>query len=604
MPRRTFRAARSTCYLKKALSRARSRSNPPRSEPRPPPLEHNSAEGRGKLQAAASGSPAGALVVAQAGQWAELFSSVESWLRSLRHNELLHSNGYASCLPFAVQDGRRSSTEAKDEETCDWTRFRVNSFQELELRPPDHCRNVISAGHQGSVYEVELQDSCDNWHGYAMKVPQVGGLCIMDIPNDKDDIMLPNALVNQLWICIACPGDDGWLFLCNPAVGDLVLSISGHYLTMSKLVSEDRQKWRFDGESGQLRSKSTASTPSTSEDLCIDVSEGLDENGSPVLAFRAHNSCPVRDNQRWECCQLASEDTCGSGLRLVQIMSCMQGRRALTVRSGAQIRRESTLEVQFLARWSDLPGLVQLQKVVWGWGIPRGIIMERLGKQLGSGTGPRDTDCLLKDLRSGPSSMAEEDANIVSSLSTAAGVARSLLPVAQLLRRLHLDGYTHNDLHDGNILLHPHTGNFKVIDLGSTTRAEYWAEQVGASQNSQWGVTRDWRTFAVAFLGLVSGGEQLSVWDLVGTNGSTVSSSGSPCPWSPPKEEPGIAGATIGIPPEALDLVNFDGFKMAPAEALCLSNVLSALFAPRVDGEAVCSMLNDLGLSRVDGPQP
>jgi hypothetical protein len=158
-------------------------------------------------------------------------------------------------------------------------------------------------------------------------------------------------------------------------------------------------------------------------------------------------------------------------------------------------------------------------------------------------------------------------------------------------------------LHDGNILLQPHTGSFKIIDLGSTTRAEHWAEQVGASQNGQWAVTRDWRAFAVAFLGLVSGGQQLSVFDLVGTNGSTLSSAGSPCPWAPPREEPGIAGATIGIPSEALDLVNCDGVNRAPAEALCLSNVLSALFAPRVDGQAVCKMLDGLRLSTVNGPQ-
>lgn len=282
-------------------------------------------------------------------------------------------------------------------------------------------------------------------------------------------------------------------------------------------------------------------------------------------------------------------------------MSCMKGRRALTVRSGGQIRRESTREVQYLARWSDMAGLVQLRKVVWGWGIPRGIIMERLGKQLGIGTGPPDSDCLLKDLRSDISSMTEEDAHIVSSLSKAAGVARSLLPVAELLCRLHREGYSHNDLHDGNILLQPHTGCFKVIDLGSATHATHWGEQVGSSGNNRWGVARDWRAFAVAFLELVSGGQQLNVFDLVGTNGSTVSSAGCPCPWSPPKEELGISDTTLGIPPEAFDLVHRDNINRAPAEALCLSNVLNALFAPSVDGEAVCSMLNDLRLSRVAG---
>ena len=48
------------------------------------------------------------------------------------------------------------------------------------------------------------------------------------------------------------------------------------------------------------------------------------------------------------------------------------------------------LEICFLSRWSREEGLVQLQKVVWDHGVPQAIIEERLGKQLGKGTGKDD----------------------------------------------------------------------------------------------------------------------------------------------------------------------------------------------------------------------
>ncbi|CAL1143857.1 unnamed protein product [Cladocopium goreaui] len=49
--------------------------------------------------------------------------------------------------------------------------------------------------------------------------------------------------------------------------------------------------------------------------------------------------------------------------------------------------------------------------------------------------------------------------------------ARSLLAVAQVLRRIHRDGFVYNDLHDGNILRRLDMDSYKVIDLGSVTRA-------------------------------------------------------------------------------------------------------------------------------------
>jgi hypothetical protein len=55
--------------------------------------------------------------------------------------------------------------------------------------------------------------------------------------------------------------------------------------------------------------------------------------------------------------------------------------------------------------------------------------MERLGKQLGKGTGADNKACVLQDIRNGDMS------------HTAAGAASSLMPVAHVLRRLHRDGY-------------------------------------------------------------------------------------------------------------------------------------------------------------------
>ncbi|CAK0812383.1 unnamed protein product [Prorocentrum cordatum] len=436
------------------------------------------------------------------------------------------------------------------------------------LRHGPAGEGVISTGHQGSVYEVHLHDGCSEWLQCAMKVPHVGGICIADPCAGATCAAPGGAALDQAWICVPCHGRRGFFHLCNPGVGDLVLTVLAR------------------GAAGQ--------------GLALDVSEGRDEHGAAVIAYRAvAGGGPAGDNQRWRLQELAAPGRGGplgvDAVRLVAILSAMPGSRALTVRSGCQARVQLADEVSHLARWSHEAGLVQLRQVVWGWGIPRGIIMERLGKQLGRGTAQPDADCLLRDLRerAGPRPLLE-------ALSTAAGVARSLAPVASLLRRLHSDGYAHNDLHDGNILLQPQAGSFKVIDLGSTTPVDRWAAEVGAVPGSRWGAARDWRALSVAFLGLLSGGVQLSVWELVGTNGDATSE-GKPCPWAPPAS--GGAGGCDGpdeaaVPPDAAALAGRGASGRTAAEAAALAALLRALFAPRVDGDEACEAFAALSRAR------
>lgn len=476
---------------------------------------------------------------------------------------------------------------------------------DLGLQHGPAGEGVISTGHQGSVYEVRLYDGCsDEWLQCAMKVPHVGGICIADLCAGDP---ASGAAIDQTWLCVPCPSRLGFFHLCSPGVGDLVLTVlargggddhgtAAFPLTMAPLRGEDGQMWRLDAETGQLCSGAAAG-----QGLALDVSEGRDEHGAAVMAYRpTAGAGQAGDNQRWRLQELAAPGCGGplgaSAVRLVTILSAMPGSRALTVGSGDQTRVQLADEVSHLARWSLETGLVQLRKVVWGWGIPRGIIMERLGKQLGCGTAQPDADCLLKDLRERGSAATPTCLQpLLEALSTAAGVARSLVPVASLLRRLHADGYAHNDLHDGNILLQPQTGSFKVIDLGSTTPVDHWAAAGGAPPGSRWAAARDWRALAVAFLGLLSGGVQLSVWELVGTNGDATSE-GRPCHWAPPGREGD--GEPEAIPPEAAALVDRVSAGRTPRESTALSALLRALFSPRVDGDEACEAFVALSLAR------
>ncbi|CAE7754990.1 unnamed protein product [Symbiodinium pilosum] len=231
--------------------------------------------------------------------------------------------------------------------------------------------------------------------------------------------------------------------------------------------------------------------------FCIDVVGAQDANSAAVCAYAANGG----RNQQWE---LEVIGQAGSA-RLVRIVSCMDGRRLLTVENGDQLRNDMILEIRYLVRWSGEAGLVQLQKVVWNHGVPQAIIEERLGKQLGRGTGDAEKACILQDIRNGLVKYSPQRA------------AKSLLPVANVLRRIHSDGFVYNDMHDGNILRHMTHDSYKLIDLGSVTRADHWQQELGSLYDSRWSRNRDWRAFALAFLGLILNGRQLDVWVLVGT---------------------------------------------------------------------------------------
>jgi len=280
-------------------------------------------------------------------------------------------------------------------------------------------------------------------------------------------------------------------------------------------------------------------------------------------------------NQQWE---LEVVGQAGRA-RLVRIVSQMDGRRLLTVENGDEMRKDMILEIEYLARWSGEAGLVQLQKVVWNNGVPQAIVEERLGKQLGRGTGDAEKACILQDIRRGLVHYTPQRA------------ASSLLPVANVLRRIHSDGYVYNDMHDGNILRHMNNDSYKLIDLGSVTRADHWLNEIGSLYDCRWSRNRDWRAFALAFLGLILNGRQLDVWVLVGTNSCIKASSGLECSWSSPSDQAAF------IPQDVEDLLAEHRGLWAVSEERGIRQVLLALFAPCVDDRVVCQKLWALSLS-------
>ncbi|CAL1137275.1 unnamed protein product [Cladocopium goreaui] len=193
---------------------------------------------------------------------------------------------------------------------------------------------------------------------------------------------------DQLWLRSPCAEDAPYFFLCNRSLGTQVLEVRGRAeaasLRMSEFDGSDRQKWMVDGES-RLTSKLDASTSSSCSRVkyCIDVIGARDENGASVCAYAANGGW----NQRWD---MEVVDK-ASSIELVRIVSKMAGQRLLTVENGDQMRKDMIMEICYLSRWCHLEqGLVQLQKVVWNHGVPEAIVEERLGKQLGKGTGSDD----------------------------------------------------------------------------------------------------------------------------------------------------------------------------------------------------------------------
>jgi len=448
------------------------------------------------------------------------------------------------------------------------------------VQDEDLDQRCLFNGYQGSVYEVELQGADGRWRPSVMKLPPFSKPCLKDFVQPESTAKMPStAERDQLWLCIPCKDDGAYFHLCNRSSGMQVLEIRGGgpghsaaSLRLSEYSGGDRQKWKVDDDS-RITSKLDCMPGDQAMPLkfCIDVVGAQDANSAAVCAYAANGG----RNQQWE---LEVVGQAGRA-RLVRIVSQMDGRRLLTVENGDEMRKDMILEIEYLARWSGEAGLVQLQKVVWNNGVPQAIVEERLGKQLGRGTGDAEKACILQDIRRGLVHYTPQRA------------ASSLLPVANVLRRIHSDGYVYNDMHDGNILRHMNNDSYKLIDLGSVTRADHWLNEIGSLYDCRWSRNRDWRAFALAFLGLILNGRQLDVWVLVGTNSCIKASSGLECSWSSPSDQAAF------IPQDVEDLLAEHRGLWAVSEERGIRQVLLALFAPCVDDRVVCQKLWALSLS-------
>ncbi|CAE7433918.1 unnamed protein product [Symbiodinium natans] len=420
---------------------------------------------------------------------------------------------------------------------------------------------------------------------------------------------------DQLWLCVPCKDDSSYFHLCNRSSGMQVLEIRGGgpghsaaSLRLSEYSGGDRQKWKVD--SGRITSKLDCKPDNQAAPLkfCIDVVGAQDANSAAVCAYAANGG----RNQQWE---LEVVGQAGSA-RLVRIVSHMEGRRLLTVEKGDQMRKDMVLEIGYLARWSGEAGLVQLQKVVWNNGVPQAIIEERLGKQLGRGTGDADKACILQDIRRGLAIRQHDFAlfgwrsvtprkglqracsQLLSAFSTTGNGGgnrfrdllvrtRCIREVAHVLRRIHSDGFapalpqaflidrvTSVTTLYRIVLALPielprsMQDSYKLIDLGSVTRT---ASEHQASLDMQG--RGDWRAFALAFLGLILNGRQLDVWVLIGTNSCIKASSGLECSWSSPSSD------QAGIPQDVEEMLTENRGLWAAWEELLWERVLLALFA-------------------------
>lgn len=478
----------------------------------------------------------------------------------------------AAALEWCRTDLFSDSVQEFNLERC--SRFIVPCLEEARIRPLDPSQPLdarcLFNGCQGSVYEIQCQSVDGQWKDAVMKVPKTSKICIMDSQFSDGS---PGAIkcTDQLWVVTPCNDAEDYFHLSNLALGDQVLEIrearanGASALRMAQLDHGENQRWKVDS---QGRIVCAVRPAGATVDVALDIVGASDSNGASVVAYPAHGN----DNQQWDLHWVYKP------LGLVRIISRLPGQRALTVEGGDQVRKDTELEVSFLARWWNEPGLVQLQRVIWNGGTPKGIVLERLGKQLGRGTGGDDSVCILQDIRNG----------LVT--YNVAGAARSLVPVAHMLHRLHHEGYVYNDLHDGNILQRLGHDSYKMIDLGSVTVAEHWTTQLGPIFDGRWSKNRDWRAFAVALLGLLCGGRQLNIWDLVGTNSCTKTQAGIQCAWSSPIPD-WDAGS---LPGDVSTLLAETSAGWTRTESLNVSAVLVAIFSPMVNDADICMKLRKL----------
>jgi len=297
---------------------------------------------------------------------------------------------------------------------------------------------------------------------------------------------------NQRWLKQPCSCNPGFFYLFNEAFPSRVLALRpSTSSTRARLDLCDhqrgtqRQLWKLDAQ-GHLICKFRSTS-------CLAVSKASAEGGASVKLEQIRSPC--RLHQTWSL-QSASAGS-------VFIVSALND-YVMDVAGDSHTR-----ELYYLSRWRHEPGLVQLRHAVLGAsGAASTIIVKRLGKQLGPGTQPLErTDCVIRDIQEGRSIG-----------KSPAQAAQQLLAVACCLRRMHLDGYTHNDLHSGNVLRNGESeaAPFSIIDLGSTSEAGAWKASLGMGCSAGWSITRDWRAYAMNFVSLIDG-KPRNMWNLIGT---------------------------------------------------------------------------------------
>lgn len=447
---------------------------------------------------------------------------------------------------------------------CIRNRIIEDSIHTIKSRRP----KKLMEGFQGIISHIEYEGSNGKGHSCILKEPKDQGLCICKPSQGQHKEGELSDGDEQLWLLVPNVHENAYYFLYNKAMGERVLEIHDancevpSSLRLSAFTGGDHQQWYIDADS-RIVSKMRGGKNSD-EKLCVDVSGCCDEDGASVISYWAVSGL----NQCW---QVESVSTFTD---MVRIVSKMQGNRVLSARNGNRIREDSVRELGYLLRWMDEDGLVQLLKAAWTAGTPKGILLEPLGMQLGRGTGPADQHCVLKCIREGTASYSLNDA------------VKSLEAVARLLYRLHNDGFSHNDLHDGNILLCLEKSIFKVIDLGSVRPSNHWVAELGSLYDAQWSNTRDWRAFMLAFIEVLQGTQQ-QLWDLVGSNASIKTPAGDPCPWSAPQSP----HRPSQLPVEAEVLISKHSWSCK--DRLDLTTILTDLSAPRVSDEDVCSRLSN-----------
>jgi len=309
-----------------------------------------------------------------------------------------------------------------------------------------------------------------------------------------------NGAQNQRWVRRESRSSPGFFELYNQSFPSRVLTMRP--ATPSAKARLDlchpqpdspRQLWRLDDQ-GHLVAKLRAN-------ICVAVSsQGEPEQGAKLIVEQVRPGEACDPLQAWAWREVAG----GAAVLASRFDEYVMDANG----DDAEMR-----ELCLLARWVSEPGLVQLRHAILGDPNISGpaIILKRLGKQLGGGTARghdlANAEYVLRDIAEGH-----------AALRSPAQAAQQMLHVAGFLRRMHLDGYVHNDLHSGNILRSTDSegAHFCVIDLGLAREAGAFLRDLGPGCGAAWNITRDWRAFALHFISLLDG-KARCIWRLVGT---------------------------------------------------------------------------------------